>query len=147
MDDITNCKVVVINPSGLLHKLGFIWDGFLHLDLLRRYISCDYPNELKGLDVQNGRLDFVLRLCKRGNIVFFNDYIFAQFYFPDRLTDEQVNILNNLELGEVPTAIYYNVNDNNGIMPNNFFGNDYDALYSDVLNTYLENEREKGKNL
>lgn len=138
MKEIINSKISIIGAEGIIYMMGRVNEQRLHVKYLLDYINSKYPNvNTSNLTIGNARDKIAYQLTSRGNIVYFNDVSFGMFYFPDNLTDEQVNTLNNIDLGNQEIAICYNLKDLGKFINFRTIGLDGDYKFDDVINEYF----------
>ena len=105
---VIDSKVTIIDESGIPHAMGKVNEPSKHVKYLLDYIN------LNCLDINVGSLTdgnagelLAYYIAKIGDITYFNEDGFGMFYFPDNLTDEQLETLDNIDLGYKKVGICY----------------------------------------
>lgn len=139
-NDLINCKVAIIDKNGVIHMMGQMGDGQLHVSLFKKYISETYGNILKiNIDDQTPREEVCYYLVELGNVIYTNDYLFSSFYFPSNLSEKQFETLENLELGEMIVGINYECDDNR----HEYIGDDGEHDFKMAFAEYLNKKNNK----
>ncbi len=111
IEKIIDSKVLIIDKMGVIHALGRVNNSKYHVKLLLDYLKGNYPSlDITKLKIGSSRNYYGYIFGRLGNIIYFNDVNIngtGMFYFPDNLTEKQINTLNNLDLGNIKVAICY----------------------------------------
>lgn len=138
MENVINSKVSIIDENGVIYVMGRVNEPRLHVKYLLDYINLKYPNvNTNNLTVGNARDRLAYQLTMRGNIIYFNDVAFGMFYFPNELTSEQMNTINNLDLGSKKIGICYNLKDLGKFINFRTIGLEDDYNLEDAVSEYL----------
>lgn len=125
---VIDSKVTIIDESGIPHVMGKVNEQKLHVKYLLDYIHLNFPSiKTDNLTVGNARERFAYQIALFGDITYFNEMNFGMFYFPDVLTDEQLETLDNIDLGNKKVGICYNLKEvgQNIMFKTIGMGNDY----------------------
>ncbi len=107
---VIDSKVLVIDSDGVGYLMGRVNESRLHVKYLLDFIHYKYPNTPSiSLTQGNARDRLIYQLCQCGNVVYTNDVNFGMFYFPNELTDKQIDTLYALDLENQKVAICYNL--------------------------------------
>lgn len=107
---VIDSKVTIIDESGIPHIMGKVNESSKHVKYLLDYINLNFPEiETDNLTVGNVGERFAYQIAMFGDITYFNEMNFGMFYFPDKLTDEQLETLDNIDLGNKKVGICYNL--------------------------------------
>ena len=144
--DVINCKTAVIDSEGVIHVMGRSNESKYHIKYLLDYLEENYSNiNISKLNIGSPRNYYGYIFGKLGNIIYFNDLESCMIYFPDELTDKQVEIMSNLNLGNQRVAIFYNLEDYGTFIFSEYIGLD-DENYVDLkgaMNQYLNIQNRK----
>ena len=136
--ELINCKVAVIDEKGIIHVLGRVNDSTHHLNLLLGYFRRKYPNiNIENLTIGNARDTIGYQFGLLGNVIYYNDINYGLFYFPNNLSAEQVNILNNLNFGNKKMAICYNGKKLGNRITYPMIGAEGDLNLQEVMDVYI----------
>lgn len=114
--DVINCKTAVIDSEGVIHVMGRSNESKYHIKYLLDYLEENYSNiNISKLNIGSPRNYYGYIFGKLGNIIYFNDGGTGMIYFPDELTDKQIDVMYNLDLGNQKIAICFNFKN-----PNNY---------------------------
>lgn len=143
---VIDSKVALIDSEGVIHAMGDANEPGSHAIYFIDYIENNYPDVDTGhLTIGSPRNRFGYILGRYGNIIYFNDLESCMIYFPDELTDKQVEIMSNLNLGNQRVAIFYNLEDYGTFIFSEYIGLD-DENYVDLkgaMNQYLNIQNRK----
>lgn len=94
-------RVIIIDQSGHAYHIGSIVDEQSHGKTLMNYVEKKYPyaTEFLDLNVDDNRELFAYRLGLYGDAVYYNIGNNGVIYLPYDVTDEQINTIYNLDLG------------------------------------------------
>lgn len=107
--DVINCKTAVIDSEGVIHVMGRSNESKYHIKYLLDYLEENYSNiNISKLNIGSPRNYYGYIFGKLGNIIYFNDGGTGMMYFPDELTDKQIDVMYNLDLGNQKIAICFN---------------------------------------
>lgn len=107
--DVINCKTAVIDSEGVIHVMGRSNESKYHIKYLLDYLEENYSNiDISKLNIGSPRNYYGYIFGKLGNIIYFNDGGTGMLYFPDELTDKQIDVMYNLNLGNQKIAICFN---------------------------------------
>lgn len=107
---VIDSKVTIIDESGIPHMMGTLNEPNRHVKYLLDYINLNFPNiDTSNLTFGNVGERFAYQIAMFGDITYFNERNFGMFYFPDELTDEQLETLENIDLGSKKVGICYNL--------------------------------------
>lgn len=107
--DVINCKTAVIDSEGVIHVMGRSNESKYHIKYLLDYLEENYSNiDISKLNIGSPRNYYGYIFGKLGNIIYFNDGGTGMMYFPDELTDKQIDVMYNLDLGNQKIAICFN---------------------------------------
>ncbi len=141
---VINSKVSIIDQSGVAHVMGRVNEPRLHVKYLLDYIDLNYPNiNTNNLTVGNARERFAYQLALLGNITYFNDINFGMFYFPNDLTDEQLETLYSLDLGNKKVGICYNLKEVGKNIMSRPIGMSGDYTLKDAMEEYMGRQMNK----
>lgn len=108
--EIINSKVTIIDESGIPHVMGRVNEPSKHVKYLLDYINLNFPEiDTNNLTVGNVGERFAYQIAMFGDITYFNEMNFGVFYFPNELTEEQLETLNNIDLGNKKVGVCYNL--------------------------------------
>ena len=144
MENISKCKVALIDQSGKVDAMGTVGDGIFHVDYLYDYINDKYYNdpEFSSLENEYRRDVFAFHLGNYGYVVFYNGisegFQYGMFYFPKELTAEQLKTMRNLDLGNQKVAVCYDLEDFGTFIHSNMLGEDGSSTLKEVLDEYSE---------
>lgn len=138
---ILNSKVAIINNRGNVFLLGRLNEQRYHVKYLQDYASYLISNDpmFELGDLMSGDLfnRLVFDLVDYGEIIYLNEFNFGMFYFPKNLTNEQINSLNQLDLGNKKVGICYNLKNLGKIMNFRSIGMNNDCTLNDAFREYL----------
>lgn len=107
---VIDSKVTIIDESGIPHMMGMVNEPSKHVKYLLDYISLNFPDiNTSNLTTGNVGERFAYQIAMFGDITYFNEMNFGMFYFPDELTEEQLETLDNIDLGNKKVGICYNL--------------------------------------
>jgi len=107
---VIDSKVTIIDESGIPHVMGMVNEQRLHVKYLLDYIHLNFPDiKTDNLTVGNVGERLAYQIAMFGDITYLNEMNFGMFYFPAVLTDEQLETLNNIDLGNKKVGICYNL--------------------------------------
>ena len=133
--DVINCKTAVIDSEGVIHVMGRSNESKYHIKYLLDYLEENYSNiNISKLNIGSPRNYYGYIFGKLGNIIYFNDGGTGMMYFPDELTDKQIDVMYNLDLGNQKIAICFNFKN-----PNNYrmVGLEGDYNLKDSMDAYM----------
>lgn len=133
--DVINCKTAVIDSEGVIHVMGRSNESKYHIKYLLDYFEENYSNiDISKLNIGSPRNYYGYIFGKLGNIIYFNDGGTGMMYFPDELTDKQIDVMYNLDLGNQKIAICFNFKN-----PNNYrmVGLEGDYNLKDSMGAYM----------
>ncbi len=133
--DVINCKTAVIDSEGVIHVMGRSNESKYHIKYLLDYLEENYSNiNISKLNIGSPRNYYGYIFGKLGNIIYFNDGGTGMMYFPDELTDKQIDVMYNLDLGNQKIAICFNFKN-----PNNYrmVGLEGDYNLKDSMGAYM----------
>lgn len=125
---VIDSKITIIDENGLPQMMGRVNEQRLHVKYLLDYIHLNYPKiNVGNLTTGNVRERLSYQLGLLGNITYFNDMNFGMLYFPSELTDEQLETLYSIDLGNQKVGICYNLKEvgKNIMFRTIGMGNDY----------------------
>ena len=110
---ILDSKVAIIDSAGAVHAMGRVNKSRYHIKYLLDYLEENYPNiDIRKLKIGSSRNYYGYIFSKLGDIIYFNDKGFngdtGMMFFPDELTDAQIQTLYDLDLGNQKIAICFN---------------------------------------
>ena len=133
--DVINCKIAVIDSEGVIHVMGRSNESKYHIKYLLDYLEENYSNiDISKLNIGSPRNYYGYIFGKLGNIIYFNDGGTGMIYFPDELTDKQIDVMYNLDLGNQKIAICFNFKN-----PSNYrmVGLEGDYNLKDSMDAYM----------
>ena len=133
--DVINCKTAVIDSEGVIHVMGRSNESKYHIKYLLDYLEENYSNiDISKLNIGSPRNYYGYIFGKLGNIIYFNDGGTGMIYFPDELTDKQIDVMYNLDLGNQKIAICFNFKN-----PSNYrmVGLEGDYNLKDSMDAYM----------
>lgn len=133
--DVINCKTAVIDSEGVIHVMGRSNESKYHIKYLLDYLGENYSNiDISKLNIGSPRNYYGYIFGKLGNIIYFNDGGTGMIYFPDELTDKQIDVMYNLDLGNQKIAICFNFKN-----PSNYrmVGLEGDYNLKDSMDAYM----------
>ena len=133
--DVINCKTAVIDSEGVIHVMGRSNESKYHIKYLLDYLEENYSNiNISKLNIGSPRNYYGYIFGKLGNIIYFNDGGTGMIYFPDELTDKQIDVMYNLDLGNQKIAICFNFKN-----PSNYrmVGLEGDYNLKDSMDAYM----------
>lgn len=136
--NIRDSKVSIIDSDGNIHLMGKAYERKTHITHLLKFLNENY-GEIKGLKIGSSRNIYGYVFGKLGYIVYFNDSFSGtgMFYFPDEITQKQIDVLNDLDLGNIKVAICYNPYKVNNDIEYRMIGLDGEHTLKDALGEYL----------
>lgn len=136
-NDLVNCKVAVIDKDGCVHMMGKSNEAESHVEYFINYLEENNPNvDVSKLNIGSVRHDIGYIFVTLGDIIYFNDLDTAFLYFPNELTEGQVDTLFKLNLNEQKVAIFYDPIDFGSFKSFTQIGNENTNL-SDALGEYF----------
>lgn len=138
---VIDSKVAVIDSEGVIHTMGKANEAESHAEYFKDYIETNYPNiDVSNLTIGSPRDRFGYILGRFGNVIYFNDLDSGMIYFPDELTEAQVNTLCNLDLGNQRIVIFYNLEDYGAFICSQPIGLDFEnsGNLKEVMGKYLK---------
>ena len=133
--NVLDSKVTVIDIKGIVHAMGRVNKSRYHIKYLIDYLEENYPNiDIQKLKIGSSRNYYGYIFSKLGDIIYFNDGGTGMMYFPDELTDKQIDVMYNLDLGNQKIAICFNLKN-----PNNYrmVGLEGDYNLKDSMDAYM----------
>ena len=133
--DVINCKTAVIDSEGVIHVMGRSNESKYHIKYLLDYLEENYSHiDISKLNIGSPRNYYGYIFGKLGNIIYFNDGGTGMMYFPDELTDKQIDVMYNLDLGNQKIAICFNFKN-----PSNYrmVGLEGDYNLKDSMDAYM----------
>lgn len=135
---IIDSKVTIIDESGIPHMMGKVNEQRLHVKYLLDYIHLNFPSiKIDNLTVGNARERFAYQITVFGDIIYFNDLNFGMLYFPHELTDEQLETLDNIDLGNQKIGICYNLKEVGKNIMFRTIGMDNDYTLKEAMEEYM----------
>ena len=135
---VIDSKVTIIDESGIPHIMGNVNEQRLHVKYLLDYIHLNFPSiNTDNLTVGNVRERFAYQISAFGDIIYFNDMNFGMFYFPNKLTDEQLETLDNIDLGNQKIGICYNLKEVGKNIMFRTIGMDNDYTLKEAIEEYM----------
>lgn len=154
MEDITNCKVVLIDREGAIYKMGKVGDGIFHVDYLYDFLEDNYSDDpiFSTLKDEYRRDVYAFHFGNLGYVVFYNSvhegFGYGMFYFPSDLTMAQKDVINNLNLGDEKVAICYDLENFGSFVHSNIIGEDGEHSLQDAMEEYSSlKQKNNGHNL
>ncbi len=140
LKEIIDSKVALIDKDGIIHTMGDFNEAGSHAAYFIDYINKNYPGlNTNHLSIGSPRDRFGYIMGKFGNIIYFNDVDSCMIYFPDELTDRQLDVMNNLNLDDQRVSLFYDLQDLGEFVISKQIGLDECNNISQVMNQYLGN--------
>lgn len=141
-DNLINCKIAVIDGDGIICAMGRVNEARVHIKYLLDYLEETFPNvDISKLNVGMPRSYYGYIFGKLGKIIYFNDGGTGMIYFPDKVTDKQLDTINNIDLGNQKIAICFNPKNNNGNINYRMVGLEGDYNLRESMNAYMRQTR------
>lgn len=142
---IASSKIMVIDSSGACYLVGKVNEAKSHVKSLLSFINYKYKNlHIDSLTSGNARDNLVYLLTSFGNVVYLNDVHFGMFYFPNELSERQINSLYSLDMDDQKVAICYNLRQVGNLVNFRTIGIDNDYTLKGAILKYLEETKDKG---
>lgn len=140
--DLLANKVAVIDSEGTVHAIGRVNEAKVHIKYLLDYLEETYPKlDISKLNVGMPRSYYGYIFSRLGDIIYFNDGKTGMVYFPEEVTDKQLDTMNSLDLGNQKIAICFNSKNNNGKIDFRMVGLEGDYNLKDSMDAYMRNTR------
>ena len=141
---VIDSKVTIIDESGISHMMGMVNEPSKHVKYLLDYISLNFPDiNTSNLTTGNVGERFAYQIAMFGDITYFNEMNFGMFYFPDELTDEQLETLDNIDLGNKKVGICYNLKEVGKNIMSRPIGMSGDYTLKDAMEEYMGRQMNK----
>lgn len=138
------CKVALIDEKGNINMMGNAGDATFHVDYLYEYLGENHSEdfEVPSLAEEFRRDIFAYHLGTLGYIVFYNQiyegFKYGVFYFPNDISENQLEIVKSLDLKDEKIAIAYNPTYFGSFVHFEMIGEDGEHVLADAIEDYLE---------
>lgn len=144
MVDIKDCKVALIDKNGAIYKMGEANELGSHALHFIDYLDKYYPDiDVSKLNIGSPRDRFGYILGQLGNIIYFNDLDTCMIYFPNELTDAQVETMYNIDLGNQRPVVFYDLQDLGNFIVSATIGFDDNMSLKELMDMYLQSKKNK----
>lgn len=141
---VIDSKVALIDSEGVIHAMGNSNEAGSHAIYFIDYIKENYSGiDVSKLNIGSERHEFGYMFGKLGDIIYFNDVNTGMIYLPDALTDEQIDALYKIDLGNQKIALFYNPIDFGSFKSFSSIGLDEQSTLKNVLDEYFGGEKDK----
>lgn len=141
---IIDSKVTTIDESGIPHIMGRVNEQSKHVKYLLDYININHLDiDVSNLSLGNADERLAYQLALLGDITYLNGNNFGMFYFPDELTEEQLETLNNIDLGNQKVGLCFDMVEVEGNIMRKVIGMNNDCTLRIALEEYLTRKNTK----